>query len=114
MLRRVSSWLALLFAAALLLAIVVAARRASTVLVLRVEAGRVAELGGRAPGEMLRDLEDIFERSGATGRLELRLDDGRVAAHTSGFDAPTEQQIRNVVGRFPPARIKTAPRVRAR
>lgn len=107
------SWLGLLFAAALLLALVVAARRATTMLVLRVEAGRVIELRGRAPGELLRDLEDVFERSRATGRLELRLDDGRVAAHTRDFDAPTRQQIRNVVGRFPAARLKTAPRVRA-
>jgi hypothetical protein len=110
----VSPWLALLFAAALLLALVVAARRAATVLVLRVEAGRVIELRGRAPGELLRDLEDVFEQSGATGRLELRLDEGGVAVHSRDLDAATQQRVRNVVGRFPAARLKGAPRIRAR
>jgi hypothetical protein len=108
----VPTWLALLFAAALLLALVIAARRAATVLVVRVEAGRVVQLRGRAPGELLRDLQDVFDRSGATGSLELRLGDGGVVAVTRDLDARTEQQIRNVVGRFPPARLKTAPPVR--
>lgn len=109
----VHSWLGLVFAAALLLALGIAARRAATVLVVRVEAGRVVGLRGRAPGELLRDLGDIFERANATGRLELRLESGGVTAVPHDFDAPTCQQIRNVVGRFPAARLKTAPRVRA-
>lgn len=108
------AWVAFLFAAALLVALLLAAQRAATVLSLRVEAGRVVGLSGRAPGELLRDLEDVFARSGATGTLALRLDGGGVAATTRGFDAATEQQIRNVVGRFPAARLKTAPRVRRR
>jgi hypothetical protein len=110
----VSSWVGLVVAAALLLALVIAARRAATVLALRVEDGRVIERRGRAPGEMLRDLEDVFERSKATGTIELRLDDGGVAVHARDLDAGTEQQVRNVVGRFPAARLKSAPRVRAR
>lgn len=110
----VPSWLPFLVAAALLIALALAARRATTVLVARVEAGRVVELRGRAPGELLRDLGDIWARNEATGRLVLRLDGGRVAADTADFDAATGQQIRNVVGRFPPARLKTAPRVRSR
>ena len=105
-------WLALLFAAALLLALMALARRATTVLSLRARDGRVIALRGRAPGELLRDLQDIFERSRATGQLELRLDSGGVAVTMRDFDAATQQQIRNVVGRFPAARLKTAPRVR--
>lgn len=108
------SWIAFLFAAALLLALALAARHAATVLVVRVEAGRIIELRGRAPGELLHDLEDIFARSKATGRLALRLEDRGVAPLMRDFDPATEQQIRNVVGRFPPARLKTAPHVRSR
>ncbi len=111
---RVPAWLPFVIAAALLVALVIAARRATTVLFVRAEAGRIVELRGRAPGELLRDLGDIFQRNEATGALVLRLDSGEVAADTPGFDAATAQQIRNVLGRFPAARLKTAPRVRAR
>lgn len=109
-----SGWIAVVFAVGLLGAFVLLARRATTVLVVRAEAGRVVGLRGRAPGELLRELQDVFERSNATGQVELRLEDRGVAVHADGLDAATRQQVRNVVGRFPPARLKTAPRVRPR
>jgi len=107
-------WLPFVFAAALLLALFVAARRATTILALRVEDGRVVERRGRAPGELLRDLDDIFARAGATGHLALRMEDRGVVVCSDDLDATVQQQIRNVVGRFPPARLKTAPAVRRR
>ncbi len=111
---RVPAWLPFVIAGALLLGLVLAARRATTVLFVRAVAGEVVELRGRAPGELLRDLGDVFARNEATGSLTLRLDSGEVAAETADFDAATAQQIRNVLGRFPAARLKTAPRVRER
>jgi hypothetical protein len=72
------------------------------------------ERRGRAPGELLRDLDDIFARADATGHLTLRLEGGGVVVHTDDLDATVQQQIRNVVGRFPAARLKTAPQVRRR
>lgn len=107
-----SSWWSLVFAAALLCVLWIAARRAASVLVIHVEAGRVVEIRGRAPGELLHDLTDIFERARATGRVELLLDGGQVAVSCRGLSDGTEQQIRNVVGRFSAARLKSAPQVR--
>ncbi|MFO0591977.1 MAG: DUF3634 family protein [Polyangiaceae bacterium] len=97
---------------ALLVALAIAARLAATVLHVRAEDGAIVAQRGRAHGEMLRDLADIFRRNRATGTLELRLDSGSVTPAMSGFDEATAQQIRNVVGRFPAARMKTAPRVK--
>lgn len=109
-----SGWIAFLFAALLLGALVIAARRATSVLVVHAEEGRVVGLRGRAPGELLHDLQDVLARSRATGRVELRIEDRGVTVYTRSLDAATEQQIRNVVGRFPAARLKTAPPVRPR
>lgn len=106
------AWLPFVFAALLFAALVIAARRATTLLELRVLHGKVQAQRGRAPGELLRDLNDIFERAQATGVLALRLENGGIAVHAPDFGPDAQQQIRNVVGRFPPARLKTAPRVR--
>jgi hypothetical protein len=105
-------WSSIVFAALLLAALIFAARRATTVLEMRVHRGRVQAQRGRAPGELLRDLHDIFARAEVTGRLVLRLEDGGISVHAPDFGPDAQQQIRNVVGRFPPARLKTAPRVR--
>lgn len=111
---RVPAWFPFVVAIALLVALAVAARRATTVLFVRVEAGRIVEQRGRAPGELLRDLADIVGRNRSTGALALRLDSGEVAPELTGFDAAAAQQIRNLLGRFPAARLKTAPRVKPR
>jgi hypothetical protein len=103
-------WIAL---AAAVLTIGVAAARALRLLELAVSKGRVASARGRAPAELLRELEDVFERTRATGRVVLRIEGGSVRVHVEGMDEMTAQRVRNVVGRFPPARLKTAPRIRA-
>lgn len=105
-------WVSVVVVALLLLGLAIAARRAATVLHVRAKGGSIVAQRGRAHGEMLRDLADIFRRNRATGTLDLRLDSGEVTPAMSGFDEATAQQIRNVVGRFPAARLKTAPRVR--
>lgn len=107
-------WLSILFAAALLLALVAAARRAATVLVVDVDEGRITRARGRAPGELLRDLGDVVRAAGGTGRIELHLEDGGVGLRVSGLAPGAQQQVRNVVGRFPAARLRTAPRVHIR
>jgi hypothetical protein len=109
--RRMQAWIGILFAAALILAIAIAARRATTVLVIDVDGGRIKRARGRATGEMLRDLGDAVSASSATGRIELHLEGGGVSLRAQGFDAGAEQRVRNVVGRFPAARLRTAPKV---
>ena len=84
------------------------ARRAVTLFELTAEGGRVVRVKGRIPPEMLGDLEDVFRRASATGQLSVRIEDGRPTVHALGLDDGTTQRVRNVVGRFPLARIKAA------
>lgn len=100
---------ALVFALALVV-LAWATRRALRVLVVELRAGRVVSARGRASAELMREIGDVAERSGATGRVELRLEGGRVAVRTVGLDEATTQRLRNVVGRFPTARLKTGTR----
>ncbi len=86
-------------------------REAIVVFEVRAEKGRVTRARGRIPPELLRELEDVLGRARATGRVEARLDAGRVAAVTRGLDDGTAQRVRNVLGRFPAARVKSAKRL---
>lgn len=96
----------------LLLGLVLAVESTRRLLVLDATAGRVVRMRGRGPSDLVSDLEDVVARSRASGRIVLRLESGRVAVHASGsFDEGTKQQLRNVVGRFPVARLRTARRV---
>lgn len=88
-----------------------ASRRALEVLVLEVREGDIVRRRGRASAELLREIGDVVERSRPTGRIVLRLEGGRVMVRTTGIDETTTQRLRNVVGRFPTARLKTAPRL---
>lgn len=102
----------LVLLAAVAVAIGAAIDRALNVLDLRVERGKVRRASGRASGELLRELEDVVSRARATGRIVLRIEGGEVAVRTHGLDEGTTQRLRNVVGRFPAARLKQAPRLR--
>jgi siroheme synthase len=96
---------------AVLALLVLAVRRALELLVLEARNGRVTSARGRAPGELLREIEDVVARSRASGRIVVRLEGGQAAVRASGLDEVTTQRIRNVVGRFPTARLRTAPRL---
>lgn len=88
------------------------AYRATVVFEIRAVSGKVVRARGRIPGELLRDLEDVLQKSHVTGIIRGRLEQGRVALRAgSELDDATMQRLRNVVGRFPAARIKNAPRV---
>lgn len=76
--------------------------------VVRAANGKVARATGRAPGVLLHDLADVFRRAKATGRVTVRVRGGRAEVVTSGLDANVAQQVRNVVGRFPLARLRAA------
>jgi hypothetical protein len=95
------------------LTIGVAIARALRLLELVVERGRVVSARGRAPAELLREMVDVLERARATGRVTLAIEGGEVAVRALGMDEATTQRLRNVVGRFPAARLKSAPRVRS-
>ncbi len=95
----------------LVLAVLAAVSRALEVLVVDLEAGRIVRKRGRATAELLREIDDVASRAGATGRLVLRLEGGQVAVRTIGLSDSTEQRLRNVVGRFPKARLVQAPKL---
>jgi hypothetical protein len=105
------SLLALLAAFAWILLRVAASR-----ILFRVRAagGKVVSAHGRAPGELLHDVADILRRHRATGFVTVRLRDGRARVYAVGLPPDAEQQIRNVVGRFPLARLRSAPMIRER
>jgi hypothetical protein len=86
--------------------------RATVVFEVRASNGKVVSARGRMPPEMFRDVSDVLERSKASGTVRGRLEQGRVAVRASGLDDGVVQRLRNVVGRFPAARIKTAKRLR--
>lgn len=88
-----------------------AIRRSLDVLVVDLKGGKVVRAVGRATPELLREIDDVALRAGATGRLILRLEGGEVAVRTRGLKDVTEQRFRNVVGRFPKARLVQAPRL---
>src|SRR5690242_14566508 len=97
--------------ALLLLAVMAAASPSLEVLVVDLQAGKIVRKRGRATPDLLREIDDVAGRVGATGRLVLRLEGGEVAVRTVGLKATTEQQLRNVVGRFPKARLVQAPKI---
>ena len=105
------AWLALGVVAAFA-GILLAAARARVIVRMRVEAGRVVHARGRLSAELRAELNDALPR-GAMGSIELVRDRDAVAVVARGLDPGAAQRVRNVVGRFPAARLRTAPRVRA-
>ena len=100
--------------AVVLVLLVLAVRRALTVLCVEARAGEIVLARGRASSELLRELGDVLRRAKATGKVELRLERGIVAVRGHGLDETTMQRLRNVVGRFPKARLTQAPKVAQR
>ncbi|HVK65130.1 MAG TPA: DUF3634 family protein [Polyangium sp.] len=109
------AWLVALGLVAFVVVVIVSVERTRRLLVVEAQAGKVARLSGRAPAELAADIEDVLNRSRATGTIVLRLQGGRVVVRTEkGIDETTAQRLRNVVGRFPVARLRTARRVERR
>ncbi len=92
-------------------ALVLAVRRALELFVLEARDGQLVTARGRSPAELLREIEDILDRARASGTIVVRLEAGHAAVRATGLDEATTQRLRNVVGRFPTARLKTAPQI---
>jgi hypothetical protein len=59
------------------------------------------------PPSLLRELADVFRDTTSRGTVAAVVARGEVSVVTRGdFDEGTLQQVRNVVGRYPLARIR--------
>jgi hypothetical protein len=96
-----------------LLAFVLWARRARTLFELKFRNGRVTSARGRMPQRLLDDFLVVLPRN-HRGQLVVRCTFERDQPQVTlrGFDnAQTLQQLRNLIGMWPLARLRTAPRL---
>lgn len=82
-------------------------RRATTLFVLEVRSGQTRFVRGRMPPALLQELREVLDGSPHQGVVRAVLEDREARVVVSGdFDGGTIQQLRNVVGRYPLARIR--------
>ncbi len=82
-------------------------------LVVDVENGKIVRAGGKVPSDFYAEVVDVLDRAKATGRCEVRIVKGHaVVLGTRGLSDTAAQRIRNVVGRFPLARLRAGRPVR--
>lgn len=104
---------AFIFAVAVV-ALVTAVRRAATLCVLDVRDGAVSVKRGQLAPRIVADLGDIARRPRVgQGRIEIRREGKLAVVHVKGpFSDAQRQQIRNVVGSVPLARLRSGGRPR--
>lgn len=107
----------LIFAVPLLLVVGVAisARRALTLFVVEIRDRQVVCARGRIPQSLLNDFL-VVSPQGQEARLVIRcrVEQGGAKLLVSGaFSDDTVQQLRNLIGLWPLARLRAAPRYRA-
>ena len=91
-----------------------AARRANELFVIRVERGNVRHLRGRLPPALLSAIAEVVarpvvERATVRALLRDRVPALEVRGRVPDFQV---QQLRNVLGQFPAARIRAGRRAR--
>ena len=85
----------------------IAISRGTELFVVKIEAGAVRFLRGKAPPQLLDGIKDVVRGSNAQGTLKVVSEDRQATLRFHGnFSDGTRQQLRNVVGTFPLARIK--------
>lgn len=104
--------LLLLVLAAIPLAIAIF--RSNELFVLRVRRGKVELVRGRLPPALLADLQDVFERTTSDAEVRVVSEQQRPRAIVRGAKEPIAQHVRNVVGRFRVAQIRSGLRVAPR
>ncbi len=100
-------WIGLLILAAFALPLARAISRGTELFVLRVERGRCRFVRGRIPPSLLRELEDVLRMNQSSGQLKAVQERGAAVWVAKGdFSDGTLQQLRNVLGTYPLAKIK--------
>lgn len=94
----------------------VSLRRALELFVLRVDATateRVRLVRGRIPPQLLGDLREVLGKSDARGTLRVRAVRGTAEIEPRGrFSPDTLQRVRNLVGLYSVAKLKSGVRPR--
>ena len=82
-------------------------RRWNELFVIDVREGKARFIRGKIPPRLLDDIVDVVSRSALTaGQIRVVKEDGRPRVTARGnFEASQIQQLRNVVGTYPLARI---------
>ncbi len=82
-------------------------------LVIDVENGKIVRAGGKVPSDFYAEVVDVLDRTKASGRCEVRIQKGHaIVLGTRGLSEAAIQRVRNVVGRFPLARLRAGRPVR--
>jgi Protein of unknown function (DUF3634) len=87
--------------------------RANELFFLRIREGKISVRRGRIPQRLLDDIADVVR---AVDRATLRgvVEDGRPRLYAEGELAPEQKQrLRNLIGTWSTAQIRTAPRPRS-
>ena len=106
------TWVAVIGLCAFVVIVFLLVEASRRLLEIHADHGRVVKIEGRAPAELVGDFKDVLARSRASGTIIVRLEAGRAVVQVRGaIDENTAQQLRNVVGRFPTARLKAGRRV---
>ena len=98
-------------AAGVILFLLLAARNANRLLVASVRNGRLVWFKGHAPKSLIRDLEDVLRlRPVPSAELRILVRDRTPVVEVSGDIEERElQRLRNVVGAWQVAKIRSAP-----
>jgi hypothetical protein len=87
----------------------VSLRRAGTLFSIVIRDGRIIRSQGRIPPRLASEIADIIDREGVTvARIRGVLRDGKPVLLFDGEMTPgTEQQMRNVMGQFSAAEVRS-------
>jgi hypothetical protein len=84
-------------------------------LVVEMVHGQLVRASGKVPADFYREIVDVLERAKASGKVVVRLEKKTpVVVASSGIDANVAQRLRNVVGRFPVAKLRAGRPIRHR
>ena len=96
---------------AIVVAIAISISRSHELFVIEVDAGRVRLRRGRLPHALFGDLQDVVKRARiASARISVVRDGDGPRVLAPSLDAGQLQQLRNVVGTYPLAKIRAGTR----
>jgi len=85
-----------------------AIRRSNELFCVAVHEGQVRVVRGRAPPRLIRDFEDVLVRAKTqTAEVRVVVEQQQARVEGTGISAGTEQQLRNVLGTWQLAQLRS-------